>query len=330
MLEEIRLSFIKYLDTYFFQRDLQSTLDMFSPNITGYGTGVDEIAYDFDGFKKLFERDISEAPNPVRYHINKLHITSPLRDIGIVSCELNIQTQVLGQELKINKLRLSVVFVLTTGRWLIEHMHISLPTQEIQEKESYPIIELEEQNLVLQRLVEEKTGKLNEAIKEISILATTDKLTRIFNRLKIDEHLDNELQRSQRYGNSLSIILFDIDNFKSINDNYGHLTGDQILVEIAEITSDKVRQTEFVGRWGGEEFLVICPETQLDQAVEIAERIRFTIEAYQFKGTGSISMTASFGVSSYRTDDTRDIIISRTDEALYIAKGNGKNQVVAR
>lgn len=148
--------------------------------------------------------------------------------------------------------------------------------------------------------------------------------------MKIDEHLDNELQRSQRYGNSLSIILFDIDNFKSINDNYGHLTGDQILVEIAEITSDKVRQTEFVGRWGGEEFLVICPETQLDQAVEIAERIRFTIEAYQFKGTGSISMTASFGVSSYRTDDTRDIIISRTDEALYIAKGNGKNQVVAR
>ncbi|MBF0235622.1 MAG: diguanylate cyclase, partial [Desulfamplus sp.] len=266
MIEEIRLALFKYLDTYFINRDLESTIKMFSSDITGYGTGLDEVACDSDRFKILYARDISEAPETVYYDINKLDIKSPLNNIGIVSCELNIKTQIAGQELKFSNLRLSLMLVKTEGTWLIEHMHLSFPTHAHEGNESYPIKELEERNVVLQRLVEEKTSHLNEALIQINKLASTDKLTGLYNRLKIDEYIDSELQRTQRYNNKLSVILIDIDWFKKINDNYGHLTGDEVLVEFAQLISQRIRKTDLAGRWGGEEFIVVCPETSLDSA----------------------------------------------------------------
>lgn len=328
--EEIRLAFEHYLDRYFTHRDLQSTLTLFSPTITGFGTGMDEAGFNLEDFKRLYARDLAEAPNPIHHHITRLHISTPTAGLGIVSCILNIQTQILDQTLRFNNLRLNMVFAHHEhAGWLVELMNISLPTEAHAKDESYPVKELEEQKVILQRLVDEKTRELNEALQKISMLAATDKLTGLLNRLKLDEYLDNELQRSQRYGNSLSVIMADLDDFKTINDHYGHLTGDQALVDLAALISACVRQTEIVGRWGGEEFLVICTETSAVQASELAERIRAAVENHAFGGERQIRVTASFGIASYCHGDTREGLISRADAALYLSKKGGKNRVTA-
>lgn len=166
--DEVHLAFITYLDTYFVERNLENTFKMFSHHISGFGTGFDEKAYSSNEFKRLYSRDISQAPNSVHYIINKLHIESPVQDVGIVSCELDIKTIVLEQELSLNNLRLSMFFVKTDEDWIVEHMHISFPTLEQDQEEAYPIKELEERNKILQRLVNEKTKTLEKANQELT------------------------------------------------------------------------------------------------------------------------------------------------------------------
>lgn len=162
-IDDIYSALVRYLDTYFIERDLEKTLKLFSTKITGFGTGIDEKAYNLDDFQELFSRDISQAQSTIHYAINKLHIESPQKGVGVVTCELNIKTTILEQELLINNLRLSLLFIKSSKNWLIEHMHISLPTVEHEEQEAYPIKELENRNEVLKRLVDEKTKILKEA-----------------------------------------------------------------------------------------------------------------------------------------------------------------------
>lgn len=298
---------------------------MFGHDISGYGTGFDEKSYSSADLVVLYKRDIDQVKNPIFYQINTSHIHTPTNNTGIISSELEIKANILNQEVKINNLRLRMFWVRHNQKWLIEHMHISLPTDAHEGDEAYPIKELEEQNKVLQRLVDERTRELNNAIVEISKLAITDKLTKLFNRLKIEESLENELHRSRRYHNIFSIIFIDIDYFKSVNDVFGHLAGDRVLVEISRIISERIRKTDICGRWGGEEFIIICPETTLSEAADLAETIRQKIEVHNFDNIGF--KTASFGVTEYKENDTIDIIVNRADEALYRAKFKGRNQV---
>jgi polar amino acid transport system substrate-binding protein len=181
-------------------------------------------------------------------------------------------------------------------------------------------------NQIIKRKKVEK--ELKEAVKKTTKLSLTDTLTGISNRLYIDQFLEEEIQRSQRYGNDLSIILIDIDNFKSVNDQYGHIIGDKVLIDMAGIISPMIRKTDVFGRWGGEEFLIICTETDLNTAVKIAEGIRAKIDAYDFKEVGS--KTVSMGVTAFIPNDTIVSIVSRADKALYSAKKNGKNRVVSK
>ncbi len=159
-------------------------------------------------------------------------------------------------------------------------------------------------------------------------LSVTDTLTKIYNRLYLDRILELELQRSQRYRTSLSIILLDIDNFKSVNDIYGHQVGDKVLQEISQILKINIRKTDTLGRWGGEEFLLILPNTDKNVAIILAEKIRHAIESYKFSVVKR--KTGSFGVSSCKKDDTSDSLINRADEALYKAKASGRNVVMAQ
>lgn len=165
--EDLQKALTHYLDTYFVKRDFETTLTLLSPRVSGYGTGLDEASYGFKDFKELYLRDITQAPDAINYSIISTHIESPLNKLGIVSCELNIQTHILNQELKINNLRLSIVFVKVQDIWLIQHMHISLPTTAHEHEESYPVKELENRNIVLQRLVDRKTTELNNANQEL-------------------------------------------------------------------------------------------------------------------------------------------------------------------
>jgi len=157
--------------------------------------------------------------------------------------------------------------------------------------------------------------------------AITDKLTGLYNRRYFDHFLDLEIKRSSRQNGSLALLMIDIDNFKLINDTSGHLFGDKILKTLGEILKTKIREIDLAARYGGEEFAVVLSNNCLNEAVEIAERIRQSIQEYSFE-TENISTTVSIGIALYPLDaNSFNELIDKSDKALYKAKRDGKNRV---
>lgn len=180
--------------------------------------------------------------------------------------------------------------------------------------------------------IKEVQNNLAEAHAELAFknqllesLTFTDTLTGLFNRRKFDEVFSQECERARRTQSPLTVIVADIDKFKSVNDTHGHQVGDQLLVEIAGILQQGVRKMDTVARWGGEEFVILCPATNLTGARAVAENIRTVIESYDFPAVGC--KTCCFGVAEYRPDEMPEAVIKRADEALYRAKNGGRNQV---
>lgn len=167
--------------------------------------------------------------------------------------------------------------------------------------------------------------ELHNAKKELEVLHVTDKLTSVYNRVKIDEILESEIKKAKRYGSGFSIILIDIDHFKYINDNYGHLAGDAVLVEFASLIKQNIRDVDFLGRWGGEEFIVISAQTGEEGAFSIAKHLRSKIGEFEFNNIKKL--TASFGIASSAVDDDINSIVERADQALYKAKNGGRDRI---
>ena len=161
--------------------------------------------------------------------------------------------------------------------------------------------------------------------KRVEELAITDTLTQLYNRIHLDLILSKSIRNSKRYGLQLAVIMIDIDKFKSVNDTYGHQVGDSVLKELAAILKKYVRESDTVGRWGGEEFLIVAPNTDLNGAVALADKLRLKIQDYNFSTIGT--KTASFGVTCFVEGDTEDSIVDRADKALYKAKEKGRNRV---
>ncbi len=163
--------------------------------------------------------------------------------------------------------------------------------------------------------------------QELSKLAETDWLTQVPNRHKIIDRLEDYLIDSHRYSRDVSLIYFDVDDFKAINDSYGHNEGDRILKVIAELACDVTRKTDVFGRWGGEEFILACQESNIKEAVKLAEKLSGLIQNNDFKLP--INITCSFGVAEYIDGEQLENFVSRADKAMYKAKKSGKNRVVA-
>ena len=161
--------------------------------------------------------------------------------------------------------------------------------------------------------------------KRVELLAVTDPLTLLFNRTRVNAAIRSEIKRSRRNHLVFSVILFDLDYFKEINDSYGHPVGDSVLISIASIARQRAREVDLVGRWGGEEFLVVCIDTDINGAVKLAEELRVAIESHTFKGIDRV--TASFGVTEYMPGEPENQLLERADKALYQAKDMGRNRV---
>ncbi len=168
-----------------------------------------------------------------------------------------------------------------------------------------------------------KLEALNSRLKKQS---QTDALTKISNRGFFNKQLAREAALSKRYKTPLSLILFDIDHFKRVNDTFGHLAGDKILQELANLISDNIRQTDVFARWGGEEFAILAPGINLEQTHRFAEKLRTIVAKHTFTVAGNI--TCSFGGSSYTPQEKSEDLLQRTDEALYHAKNGGRNMCV--
>ena len=158
---------------------------------------------------------------------------------------------------------------------------------------------------------------------QLESIAKTDPLTKSNNRLACNSIVTKLCQD----GIAFSIILFDLDDFKGINDAYGHICGDNVLVNVAKTASNSIRRNDTLIRWGGEEFVIILNETSINSAISLAERIRCNIELIEFENIDS-AVTASFGVTEYIKGDSMQSVIGRADKYLYEAKEKGKNNVM--
>lgn len=163
--------------------------------------------------------------------------------------------------------------------------------------------------------------------KRVEELSITDQLTQLHNRMYLENNFSKEIKRAKRYNHTFAVIMVDIDHFKDVNDTFGHDVGDNVLVTISKLLSDNIRETDILGRWGGEEFLIICPHTSNTEAYALAEKLRASIETHPIDVIGNKS--CSFGISVFDlNDESYKEAVKHADEALYKAKKNGRNQVV--
>lgn len=167
--------------------------------------------------------------------------------------------------------------------------------------------------------------QLKEKIAEVERLSNTDPLTGLYNRLYFNSIFERELSNLRRYGRKFSLILFDIDHFKKVNDTFGHNAGDQVLRTIAAISGDIIRDSDVVARWGGEEFIILLTGDGIPEPQALAERLRAAIESGDYGDVGRV--TGSFGTTVVMEGDTLISSTGRADEALYKAKQSGRNRV---
>lgn len=193
------------------------------------------------------------------------------------------------------------------------------------EKSFYLTISLLEENTKLFLINLTDITKMTIEKNSIEKKAYQDGLTKIYNRNKFDELFDIELSRVQRYKHPLSLAIIDIDHFKKVNDTFGHLIGDEILIMLADNLQKKLRKTDIFARWGGEEFVILFTETQLNDAINCSNILRELIQELEHEIAGKI--TVSLGVTEYIQGDTAEILFKRCDDALFKAKENGRNRV---
>ncbi|MCA1766744.1 MAG: diguanylate cyclase [Idiomarina sp.] len=176
--------------------------------------------------------------------------------------------------------------------------------------------------------IEHLNEKLKKANTRLQHLAHTDALTQLWNRYHMEQNVEAQISVAKRHGHDLGIIIFDIDHFKEVNDTYGHDIGDLVLQKLARGLEELMRDGDSFGRWGGEEFLVLALESNLEGTVQLAERLKKKLQSIEFDKVGQI--TASFGVAVLQPNDGRISLVKRADEALYEAKDSGRNRVVSR
>jgi diguanylate cyclase (GGDEF)-like protein len=185
--------------------------------------------------------------------------------------------------------------------------------------------ELNELNNTLEDKVEKRTNELRQLKDDFEKLATIDTLTQINNRYSLMNILSAEVNRAHRYKTPLSLIIYDIDFFKKVNDTYGHHIGDSVLISLSKIVKKKLRKIDTIGRYGGEEFLLVLPNTNINDAKVLANRIREEVEKYSFKTVGTV--TISLGLVELQEKEKIDELFKRVDKLLYKSKNNGRNQV---
>ena len=228
----------------------------------------------------------------------------------------------------ISKLATGIISIITAVMvWRLMPAALAIPSNEEFRTKNQLLEQAQKKLLKSNQLLEKR---VLERTKELEHAARTDALTGILNRGGLMDNLSAEIERATRYHHSLSILMVDLDHFKYVNDNYGHPVGDAVLTEAAVILSAACRTTDSLGRYGGEEFLFVLPDTNISKASELAERIRFQVEQHHFckDTTSELSLTCSIGVTSYQSKQSQSSLLKLVDDMLYDAKESGRNRVI--
>ena len=320
--------FDQYIKAYLTERDLSKTAALFSDSFSGFGTGLEERSYNKAEAMELFKKDIESAPNQIEAHFHQKQFMLIDCNNAMVTAELDMETVIMEQQIKFNYLRMMLVMHQAEGRVEIVGMHLSFPTDVHDDDESFPLKELEERTHLLRKLVEERTKSLTEAYDELTNLINQDQLTQLSSRYYFEEVLKSEEARYQSFKRDYALLLLDIDEFKNINDQYGHPIGDEVLKAVAATIRKMVRKTDIVARWGGDEFVILLPETDLKTARSIGEAIRVAVAMGDYPVTAEI--TLSIGITSTRADYNPNSLFESVDEAMYQAKRAGKNRIYCK
>lgn len=210
----------------------------------------------------------------------------------------------------------------------------ALVRKEVSAKEALAQHQAKLENVIAERTAEltrnyealqKEIAERKRTQEQLEILATTDPLTRLYNRRKFEELLNHELERCKRYAGDFALILFDADHFKQINDQHGHDIGDAVLRFLSDLIRSQLRKSDIVARWGGEEFVALVAEAGPDTALTVADKLRKAVEDGQFPR--QLRVTISLGVALARRNDTAAMLMKRADQALYQAKQAGRNRV---
>ncbi|MFC2161978.1 GGDEF domain-containing protein [Acidobacteriota bacterium] len=240
-----------------------------------------------------------------------------------------------------------ILFISLFGLGLLEKaFYINNKEEKSKTKVAPAPNSIEQDSAIIHQILNEKLVQLLEKLDQVNQhnhalhgdnetllrLAAKDGLTGLYNHAYIKERLKQERDHCQRHGHPLSLLMVDIDDFKSFNDSFGHIAGDRVLKSLSTLMLEIVRPSDIIGRYGGEEFLIILPKTNSEQALAVAERIRENIEIYDFEvhpSKNKISqLTVSIGLCVFPDNDqTPEDLIAIADESLYIAKREGKNRV---
>ncbi len=223
-------------------------------------------------------------------------------------------------DLIIISLIVALVFI-----WLIVFKYVKKKTVDYKAYIDSENSELVTTNKTLEDRVVQRTKELKEATDQLEELERTDTLTDIHNRYSIMKILDVEVDRAKRYGYPLSIFMYDIDHFKRVNDTHGYRVGDDILYNLTKVVKDSLRDIDIVGRYGGEEFLVIMPSTLLSDAIDVAQRVCETVSNHKFNQIKQL--TISIGLVELGKEETMDMLFTRADRLLYKSKDSGRNRV---
>ncbi|MDQ7049922.1 MAG: diguanylate cyclase [Enterobacterales bacterium] len=199
---------------------------------------------------------------------------------------------------------------------------------ETQQKNSEQLVQQMDKLSEQLRATEDEASRLKDDLAEQRVRAQTDPLTNLPNRYSYNERLTQEYNRWRRYRNSLTLVIADIDLFKQVNDVHGHAFGDKVLKEIASFLSAGVRESDFIARFGGEEFIILLPETSIVDATRAMNKIRLGVSKLEITHQNTlVPVTLSFGLSEFDNDDTTKAVFERADQALYRAKEKGRNRV---
>ncbi len=238
--------------------------------------------------------------------------------------------QIYYKDGSIKQIEVTVKLIQNEETGALEVLGITRDITERKQLENQLTQALESKNEIIKRLEDSEkalkrlTSELHQKNKALREIATKDSLTGIYNRYAFDRKVTEEAQRSQRYLYPLSIVLFDIDKFKLINDTWGHDMGDQVLRRIAAAAEKAIRVHDILARWGGEEFVILMPHTHMEAAAKAAEKLRGTLEALHHPGI-TATVTASFGITEYMHGETKESWFQRVDHALFRSKSEGGN-----
>lgn len=205
------------------------------------------------------------------------------------------------------------------------YFYTQMPHLPPQQLSTAAFLNIAEVLLVLFLIFRFYEGSRSEAFAELARISTIDKLTGIYNRAKLDDMLEQHMELMGRSEQPLSIMLLDLDHFKVVNDQFGHLQGDKVLQEVTKVIKRAIRKTDQFGRWGGEEFMLICPNTNAENAAFLAEKLRVAVQDYDWQL--ALPITMSIGITEITERQSSVQALQAADKALYLAKNNGRNRV---